>query len=141
MIYRFYIDYKITGKDSTNSIYAGKHWSTRNNYANTIKPLIISALNKCNINKSVKKNITKPIFIGFLFPNDRIDIDNHSYFKKVVIDCLKGRAIHDDTKKYVLGTMDSFYDGDKILVTFGHHDDPIWIEYMMEMGGIDSDSI
>ena len=51
-----------------------------------------------------------------LYYNDRLDIDNHGYIAKLVIDSLKGLFIVDDTKKYVKKLTQEFYEDQGILV-------------------------
>ncbi|HCC35588.1 MAG TPA: hypothetical protein DEQ02_08145 [Ruminococcaceae bacterium] len=100
----FWIDYKITGTDSLNSIYSGKHFSNRKNYVNAVKILVASQM-KRQIRKKIYKN---PVIISISFPEDRLDIDNHSYFSKCVIDSLKGYLIADDGPKHVYGVVQVF---------------------------------
>ena len=58
----------------------------------------------------------KPVAITITYPPDNIDIDNHAYFGKIVVDCLKGIVIKDDSPKYVRRVTQQFGGVDKITV-------------------------
>jgi hypothetical protein len=102
----FILDYKITGKDSTNAIYASKNPWARSKYAQDVKDFIRWHLISQKINK--QKNDDKTFTVKFAFPPDRLDIDNHSYFAKCVIDACKGWIIKDDKAKYIQGITLAF---------------------------------
>lgn len=110
----FDIKYKITYIDSTNQIYSGKsqrkHQAERTAYKNTIKILVTSTLRryKCEL-------YTVPVSISFRY-NTGLDLDNHSYFEKCVIDGLKGILIVNDSRKYVVGRTSMFDDSLKDTV-------------------------
>ena len=57
----------------------------------------------------------KPISVTF-FWNTRMDIDNHAYMGKMIVDALKGYLIKDDSKKYVRSVKHEFYDGKDITI-------------------------
>lgn len=110
----FDIAYKITGIDSANTIYSGRsqrqHQRERTKYKNDIKLIIIATLRKYEC-----KLYTVPVFITFKY-NSKLDIDNHSYFEKCVIDSLKGILIVNDSRKYVVGRASMFDDSLKDTV-------------------------
>lgn len=104
----FYIkDYKITGIDSLNKIYSGGHYYERQNYSKGIHTLV-----RGQLKRQLPEHIhSRPVIITVSFPEDNLDIDNHSYFTKCVIDSLKGYLIVDDSRKYVKGVIQIFEPG------------------------------
>lgn len=110
----FDIAYKITMIDSLNKLYSGKsqlqHQRERTKYKNDIKLVVTATLRKYEC-----KLYTVPVFITFNY-NSGLDIDNHSYFEKCVIDSLKGILIVNDSRKYVVGRTSIFDDSLKDTV-------------------------
>lgn len=45
-----------------------------------------------------------------------MDIDNHAYMGKMIVDGLKGYLLTDDSRKYVRGVVHRFHDRDCVLV-------------------------
>lgn len=97
---------KVTSKLSLNKIYSGVHWSVRCKYAEQFHTMVQMEL--------LKQGIYRGSYIGavevrFKF-NSNLDIDNHGYIIKMVIDGLKGYLIQDDNKKYVKKSSQEFDD-------------------------------
>lgn len=104
----FEIEYpKKIGEYGMNAIYAGKHWTKRLKDAEYWHYLTHSAMNKAKIPK--KALFKKPVQIS-LYWNDRMDIDNHTYMGKMIVDAMKGRVIEDDTRKYFRKVVHQFWD-------------------------------
>lgn len=97
---------------SLNKIYGGIHWSTRAQHAQYWHLLVRSAINRDGIKP---KLFEEPVRITILF-NDRLDIDNHGYVSKMIVDSLKGVFIKDDSRKYVVSLLQEFYEGKGIKV-------------------------
>jgi len=115
--FQFTINHKFTHHDSLNAIYSGKHWMTRKAYADGIHILVKNALNRTGIKRCEKGVLfSSPVQIIITFPFDGVDIDNHSYFAKCVVDCLKGVVIKDDCPKWVVGLTQRFEVRGDILV-------------------------
>jgi Holliday junction resolvase RusA-like endonuclease len=112
MIKEFYIDLKVTGKLGFNSIYSGQHWAKRQKQAEEIHGLVVKSL----IANKIKRQIfDKPVIIEIYY-NSRLDIDNHGYLSKLIIDGLKGYLIEDDNKNYVVGLCQFFHEDKRIKV-------------------------
>ena len=109
---KFTIDFKVTGEYGMNKLYAGVHWTVRKRQADYIHSLVQTTL---YANKIPKKLFEKPVKVTISY-NSRLDIDNHSYLSKLIIDGLKGYLITDDTKKYMVSLEQKFWQGDGILV-------------------------
>lgn len=102
-----------TGQWSMNKIYAGIHWSKRKRDAELWHMLVRSALGKAGIQKEV---MHRPVTVTIRW-NDRLDIDNHGYMAKLIIDGLKGWVIDDDTRRHVHRLVQEFWDKEGIEVT------------------------
>ena len=100
----FYIDYKVTAKDSTNKFYAGVHWSERKQYVDMMHLIVTSALIKQRI---PKKPYSKPVRISFWWTG-KLDLDNYGFIRKTIIDALKGWVIVDDDGRYVRGLQEQY---------------------------------
>ena len=113
---RIIIEFKIpltcTAEWGLNKIYAGVHWTKRKKQAEYIHLLTQQALRKAGIHKGVYK---EPVSITMQF-NDRLDVDNHGYIIKLIIDGLKGYLIADDTKQYVKRVTAEVYEGKDVNV-------------------------
>lgn len=110
---KFEITHKVTGKEGMNKLYAGKHWAVRKKEAD-----YWHQLTHINMKKQLPKRIfKKPVMITIEY-NSRLDIDNHGYLSKMIIDGMKGYLIEEDSRKYVKGLAQVFHDGpiDKIYV-------------------------
>lgn len=95
-----------------NSIYAGKHWTKRQNDKDYWHMLVKSELSKQGIKREI---FSAPVRIVFSW-NDRLDIDNHAYMAKLIIDSIKGYLIYEDDKRYVVEVVHRYHDKDCILV-------------------------
>ena len=95
-----------------NAYYCGKHWTERNKDADYWHLMTRSAMNKQEVRR---KPFEKPVEISFLW-NDKLDIDNHGVWGKMITDAMKGRIINDDNRKWLKGVYHGFHDEDYILV-------------------------
>ena len=109
---RFIISEKKLGQYSMNELYAGGHWSKRKREAEYWHRLTQLEMRSQGIKKRLLKN---PVYIRFCF-NTAMDVDNHGYLVKMIIDGMKGYLIQDDSKKYVKGYSVEFHSGKGILV-------------------------
>lgn len=107
----FTMNHKITSADSLNSIYAGKHWTNRKSKADYFHQLVVVALRKL----PPMRPYDKPVMFEFWF-NSRLDLDNHGFMVKTIIDGCKGIVIHDDTKRYVQAICMWYSERDEIRV-------------------------
>ena len=108
----FVIDFKVTSDYGMNKLYAGVHWTVRKRQADFMHSLVQTTM---FINKVPKKLFTKPVKVSISY-NSKLDIDNHGYLSKLIIDGLKGWLITDDKKKYLVELDQKFWNGDGILV-------------------------
>jgi len=53
--------------------------------------------------QSIPKDIFKKPFVITFYWDDRLDIDNHAYIGKMIVDALKGWVITDDNKRRFKG--------------------------------------
>lgn len=53
----------------------------------------------------------KPVIVTIWF-NSRLDVDNHGFLSKLIIDGMKGLLIEDDDRKHVAGLEQYFHDDD-----------------------------
>lgn len=95
-----------------NAYYAGKHHSKRAQDARYWHALTMAAMAAA---KTRKRPFDKPVVITFLW-NDRLDLSNHSIMAKMIEDALKGRVIHDDTRRWVKGIEHYWHDENCIKV-------------------------
>lgn len=93
----FTLPIKINSKLSLNSIYSGLHWSKRQRQSQKIHEIVKLSMQSQNIPKKLFK---KPVNISFKW-HSKLDLDNHGYVAKLIIDSLKGHLIFDDTAKYI----------------------------------------
>ena len=93
----FTLPIKINSKLSLNSIYGGLHWSKRQRQSQKIHEIVKLSMQSQNI---PKKTFKKPVNIIFKW-HSKLDLDNHGYIAKLIIDSLKGYLIFDDTAKYI----------------------------------------
>lgn len=109
---RFQIPEKGLGKYSLNRLYSGRHWSIRQREAEYWHMLVQSELRR---QKVPKKLLNPPVAIT-LYYNTAMDVDNHGYISKMIVDGMKGYLIEDDRRKYVQYLGQGFHDGDGIIV-------------------------
>lgn len=57
----------------------------------------------------------EPVSITFWW-NDRLDLDNHSYAEKLIVDGMKGWVIQDDDRRFVREIRHKFYDQGHITI-------------------------
>ena len=108
----FVIDFKVTSEYGLNKLYAGTHWTVRKRQADFIHAMVQSTLYALKVPRTPFKT---PVRVSISY-NSKLDIDNHGYISKLIIDGLKGWVIQDDTKKYVKELEQKFWKGKGILV-------------------------
>lgn len=109
----FVIPIQVTGALGLNSIYSNnKHWATRKKEAEEIHDCVKYAM----LSQRVEKHIINcPVEIN-IFYNSKLDIDNHGYIAKLLIDGLKGYLLEDDSPKFVRKLTQSYYSGKGIKI-------------------------
>ena len=95
-----------------NAIYAGKHWSRRKADGEYWHSLTHAALVRAGIPRNPAQ---KPVSIDFWW-DDRLDLDNHAYMAKMIVDALKGWVIQDDNRRCVREIAHHWHDRGCILV-------------------------
>lgn len=95
-----------------NAIYAGKHWSRRKKDSEYWHALVHNELRRQRIRSTP---FEKRVEIA-MFWNDNLDIDNHAYMGKMIVDALKGKIIQDDRKRYFKRLIHDEHKRDVILV-------------------------
>lgn len=101
-----------------NAYYSGKHPAVRAKDARYWHELTAVYLAKAKVRK---EPFTKPVKITFYW-NDNLDLDNHSAMGKMILDGLKGRLIHDDSRKWVKSIEHTWHDEDCIRVCLSEVD-------------------
>ena len=97
---------------SMNAIYAGKHWTERSKDKELWHSIVRNELRKQKVPEQI---FDKPVKITFSW-HDNLDIDNHSYMAKMIIDAIKGYLIKDDNKKWFKEVTHKFHDKPYISV-------------------------
>ncbi|MEG1564292.1 MAG: hypothetical protein RR365_11295 [Bacteroides sp.] len=97
---------------SLNSIYSGKPRNERRGDANEWHSICAAAMLKAKI---PKKPFCKPVKVTFYW-NDGLDVDNHAYMGKMIVDGMKGWLLSDDTKRYFKQVTHAFHSENYILV-------------------------
>ena len=108
----FTIQEKNLGQYSLNKLYTGRHWSIRKREADYWHMLVQAELRNQGI---PKKLFEVPVSITISY-NTAMDIDNHGYISKMIVDGLKGYLIADDSRKYVRYLGQGFHAGNGIVV-------------------------
>lgn len=109
----FVIPLKVTGKLGLNSLYStNKHWAKRKKEADSVHLAVKGALLACKV---PKKLFDCPVEVTLAY-NSRLDIDNHGYLAKLLIDGLKGYLIADDNRKHVQKLTQKYWNGEGIKV-------------------------
>lgn len=116
----FTIDYPDTAKGrkhwareyGLNAMYFNKYKDKRKRDAQFWHQTVHKALECANIHRHV---MTNKAIITFYW-NDRLDIDNHAYMGKMIVDSLKGWLIVDDDRRHVATVIHSFHDDKCIKV-------------------------
>lgn len=88
---------KINSKLSLNRIYGGIHWGIRKKQSQKIHEAVRLSLQAQNIPKEPFKS---PVDIVFRW-GSKLDLDNHGYIAKLIIDGMKGYLLKDDSKRYI----------------------------------------
>lgn len=91
-----------------NAIYSGKHWAKRKEDADFWHMMVRAAIHK-------PKMFREPVEIRFRW-DDRLDLDNHAYMRKMIIDSMRGVLIQDDSKPYVARIIDEWGNTGEIVV-------------------------
>lgn len=104
---------------SMNRVYSGAHWTARNSQAKYMHTLVRKSIKKLHVPVMPFK---KPVSIDIKY-NSRLDIDNHGYLSKLIIDGMKGILILDDNRSYVKKLTQSFHDENKNLIFVSVSDD------------------
>lgn len=121
MMIEFVMPLDRAGEYSLNKIYAGVHWTKRQKQAEKMHWMVLSALKKAGIKKRIYKG---PVTIQLSY-NTRLDIDNHGYLSKLIIDGLKGYVIADDTKKHVDCIIQDFWNKKGVRIRIWGEEDRI----------------
>ena len=87
-----------------NSIYAGKHWAARNEDKKFWMHLVAVELKRQQV---PERYFDRPVRIMFGW-DDGLDIDNHAYMGKMIVDALKGHLLKDDSRKYLVSVAHEF---------------------------------
>lgn len=95
-----------------NAYYAGKFWAQRKKDADYWHAMVRACMDRQGLRK---RPFERPVVITMYF-NDRLDCSNHSVMFKMIEDGMKGRLIHDDSRKWVKGNEIYFHDEDYIKV-------------------------
>lgn len=93
----FALPIQVNSKLSLNRIYGGIHWGVRRKQSQKVHEIVRLSMKSQNIPKTTFK---KPVSIAFKW-HSKLDLDNHGYIAKLIIDSLKGYLIKDDTEKYI----------------------------------------
>lgn len=111
---RFTLDLQPCSAWGMNKIYAGTHWNERKEQAQAVHLLVRASIRKQHRNVRMFR---EPVSISIWY-NSRLDIDNHGYLAKLIIDGMKGVLIQDDDRRFVKELYQGFYSGDrkKIIV-------------------------
>ena len=91
-----------------NAYYAGKFWAQRKKDADYWHAMVRACMDRQGLRK---RPFERPVVITMYF-NDRLDCSNHSVMFKMIEDGMKGRLIHDDSRKWVKGNEIYFHDED-----------------------------
>ena len=58
----------------------------------------------------------RPVRVLFCW-DDGLDIDNHAYMGKMIVDALKGHLLQDDDRRHLVGVAHEFRQDGRITVT------------------------
>lgn len=92
-----------------NAIYAGKHWAVRQKDSQFWHNLVKVEL----LNQGIERLIFESQVHITFFWNDKLDIDNHAYMGKMIVDSLKDYLLADDSKRYLSGITHKFHKHDE----------------------------
>lgn len=96
-----------------NAYYSGKHHAVRTKDARYWHDLTAVYLAKAKVRKEPFNN---PVCVKFYW-NDNLDLDNHAVMGKMILDALKGRLIHDDSRRWVKSIEHTWHDEGFIKIT------------------------
>lgn len=97
---------------SLNAIYAGKHHSLRTRDKRNVAWLVAAALHNQNVRKKI---YDRPVRITFGW-HDGLDIDNHAYYAKMIVDALKGYLLNNDSPRWYRACTHEFHDEEFIKI-------------------------
>lgn len=109
---KFTIPLKVNSQYGLNKIYSGQHWRKRQETADEIHTLTRIHM---KLQKVPQKLFKEPVAIHLSY-NSKLDLDNHGYLAKMIIDALKGYLIENDDRKYVKALIQDFHSGKDVLV-------------------------
>lgn len=111
--FTFWIPLKVRGSEwGLNEIYSqAKFWAVRKRQAEQMHMIVKAAIRKKDRNV---KPFKKPVIITIWY-DSRLDIDNHGYLAKLLIDGMKGVLIEDDNRKHVRGLCQFFHDDGDVI--------------------------
>lgn len=101
-----------------NAYYAGKCWQLRKMDADFWHDLVAVEMQRQHVRDAPFEDA---VYIEMAF-HDRLDIDNHAIYAKMIIDAMKGRVIADDDRQHVRGLTMKFHTRDCIRVTVREED-------------------
>lgn len=108
----FILPLEVNSKLSLNSIYGGLHWGIRKKQSQNVHELVRLSLLSQKIPKVPFKT---PVNIVFKW-HSKLDLDNHGYIAKLIIDGLKGYLLIDDTQKYINRVTHEHWQGKGIKI-------------------------
>jgi hypothetical protein len=100
---------------SLNSIYSGQckgHYSIRSQKKHEVAWSVVAELRRQDVRK---KLFERPVRITFYW-HDGLDIDNHAFYAKMVVDALKGYLLNNDSPRWYKAVAHEFHDEDCILI-------------------------
>ncbi len=103
--FRFVVELAPNAEWGMNRVYAGKHWSVRKSQAAQVHLMVRAAIRKQCRNVRPFQN---PVAVCIRY-NSRLDIDNHGYLAKLIIDGMKGLLIEDDDRRFVKSLRQEFH--------------------------------
>lgn len=109
---RFTLNIKPSSAYGMNAIYSGRHWAERKKQASAVHMLVRTAIRKQIRNPQMFR---VPVSVSIYY-NSRLDIDNHGYLAKLIIDGMKGVLIEDDDRRFVRSLHQGFHSEDKNLI-------------------------
>ena len=119
----FNLGINVNSRLGLNKVYEGGHWGRRKGLVDEIHNIVWLELAR---QKIPKKCCEVPVCIEILY-NSRLDIDNHGFLSKAILDSLKGWLIVDDNRKYVRRLEQDFHSGDGVIVRIKNYEnDEAW---------------
>lgn len=109
---KFTIPLKVNSQYGLNKIYSGQHWRKRQTTADEIHTLVRIHMKLQKVPQILFK---EPVAIHISY-NSRLDLDNHGYLTKMIVDALKDYLIVDDSRKHVQVLIQDFHGGKDIKV-------------------------